>query len=115
MDYRGRLSNKQMERSLISNQWINNTVMTTEALIMLDLVATVVRNIGAKERGKLKVCANCKVMCDVLTLDIIKASQFALDGGSIISKIVQLERESEVDFEHMHVKTSNDNEELGCD
>ena len=49
-----------------------------------------------------------------LTSDRIKASQFALDGGWIISKIVQIENESDVEFEHMHVKTKNDDEERGC-
>ena len=87
--------------------------MAAEALIILDLVATVVRNVGAKQRGKFKVYTDCKVTCDVLTLDRIKASQFALDGGGIISKITQLERESYIEFEHMHVKTRKDNEELG--
>ena len=97
------------------NQWKPNTVMAAEALTILDLVATVVSNLGAKKKGKLKVCTDCKVTCDVLMLDRIKASQFVLDGGGIISKIGQLERESEVKFECAHVKTSNDNDELGYD
>ena len=87
--------------------------MAAEALIIFDLVATVVRNVGAKERGKLEVHTDCKVTCDVLTLVRIKASQFALDRGGTISKIMQLERECCIEFEHIHVKTRNDNEEIG--
>ena len=103
------------DRVVVSNQWKHNVVMAAEALTMLDLVATLVSNLGATKKGRLKVHTECKVTCDVLMLDRTKASQFALDGGGMISKIVQLERESDVEFEHTHVKTSNDNEELGCD
>ena len=85
-------------------------VVAAEALIMLDLVATVVRNIEAKEREKLKVFTDCKVTCDVLILDGIKASPFSLNGGGIISKIMQLERESDIEFEYVHIKTRNGNE-----
>ena len=65
---------------LISNQWINNTFIEAEALITLDLVTTVVRNIVTEEGGKLKLFTDCKITCDLLTLDRIKANQFALDG-----------------------------------
>ena len=88
--------------------------MEAETTIMLDLVTTVVRNIGANESGKLKVFADFKTTSDMLTLDSIKASQFALDGGGIISKIMQLENECKIEFEYVHVKTSNDNDEIGC-
>ena len=98
---------------VVSNQWINNAVMAAEAMIMLDLVTTVVRIIGTKGRGKLKVFTDCKAMCDVLILDRTKASPFSLDGGGIISKIIQLENDSDIEFEHAHVKTRNDNEERG--
>ena len=43
----------------------------------------------------------------------MKASQFALDGGEIISKITQLENECKIEFEHVHVKTRNDNDDNG--
>ena len=76
------------EGAVVSNQWKHNTAMAAEALTIFDLVATVVRNLGATKKGKLKVCTDCKVICDVLMLDRIKSSQFALDGGGIISKIV---------------------------
>ena len=48
-------------------------------------------------------------------LNKIKASQLALDGGSFISKILQLEKECAVEFEHMHVKTSSEEELIGYD
>ena len=49
----------------------------------------------------------------MLTLDRIKASKFASDGGGIISKLMHLENESKIEFEHVHVKTRNNAEELG--
>ena len=82
---------------------------------MIDLAATVIRNIGAKQSGKLKVFTDCKAMCDVLTLDRTRASQFTLGRRGIISKITQLENESDVEFECFHVKTRNGDEERGSD
>ena len=58
------------------------------------------KNIGANEHGKLKACADCKIVSDMLKLDRIKASQFALDGGVIISKIMKIKRECKIEFEH---------------
>ena len=43
----------------------------------------------------------------------MKASQLALDGGSIISKIIEIENGSKIEFEHIDVRTKNDNEESG--
>ena len=80
---------------------------------MLDLVTTGVKNIGANERGKLKVHADCKIVSDILTLDRTKESKFTLDGGAIISKITQIEKECKIEFEHVHVRTKNDNDESG--
>ena len=59
---------------LLSNQWIHNTVIAAEAITMLDLVTTVVRNVGVNESGKLKVFTNCKIVRDLLTSERIKAS-----------------------------------------
>lgn len=35
-----------------------------------------------------------------------------MDGGSIISKIIEIERESTVNFEHAHAKTTNELEDV---
>ena len=35
-----------------------------------------------------------------------------MDGGSIASKILEIERKSKVQFENMHVKTPKDDEEV---
>ena len=51
------------------------------------------KNVEENEHGRLKVCADCKIVSDLLTLDMVKASQFALDSGVIISKNVQVENE----------------------
>ena len=82
-------------------------------MITLDLVTMVVKNIGVKEHGRLRVHTDCKVVCDLLTLKRIKASKLALDGGSTISKIVEIVLESKMEFEHIHVRTKNDDDESG--
>ena len=63
------------------------------------------------ECGRLKVHTDFKVVCDFLISERIKASQLELHGGSIISKIVEIEKESNVVFEYIHVRTKNDNDE----
>ena len=50
----------------------------------------------------------------MLTLHVIKASLFALDRRAIISKITQTEKECKIEFECVHVRTKNDNDESGC-
>ena len=87
--------------------------MTAEAIITLDLATTVVRNIGVNENGKLKAFVDCEMISDMLTLDRTKTSQFALDGRETISTITQVENEREIEFECIHVKTRDDDEERG--
>ena len=69
------------------------------------------KNLGENEHGRLKACADCKIVSDLLISWMVKASQFALDSRVIISKIVQVENECEIEFEHAHTKTKNDNDE----
>ena len=40
-----------------------------------------------------------------------KASEVSGDRGSIMSKIIGLESNTNVDFEHVHTKITNDNED----
>ena len=69
-DYRiNRSKNK-----IVSNQWMQNVAIATEAITILDLVDTVINNIGGNESGKIAVCNDCKIVNDMLTLDRIKAS-----------------------------------------
>ena len=79
----------------------------------LDLVTTVVKNIGANACGKLTVHAYCEIVSDMLILDGIKANQLSLDGGVIISKNTHVEKECKIEFECIHVRTTNDNDESG--
>ena len=55
-------------------------------------------NVGVNEYGKLKVRTDCKIVSDVLTLDRIKASRLALEGGAIISRIMQIEKECKIEY-----------------
>ena len=92
---------------------MQNAVVAAEDITTLGIVRTVAKNIGVNECRKLKVHADCKIVSDMLTLDRIKASQFALDRGGIISKIMQLENGSDIEFECAQAKTRNDDEERG--
>ena len=38
------------------------------------------------------MCADCKVVCDFLLAERLKASQLVLDGGSTTSKIIEKEK-----------------------
>ena len=58
--------------------------------------------------------ADCKIVSDMLMLDRTKAIQFALDRGAIISKIIQIEKECEIEFECAHARSKNGNDENGC-
>ena len=42
---------------------------------------------------------------------MLKASQLALDRGSMISKILEIEKNSNVQLEHINVKTKKDDDE----
>ena len=82
-------------------------------MIILELVTIVVKNVGVNECGRLKAHADCKIVSDLITLDRIKVNRFALDGGVIISKIMQIEKERKIEFEHVHVRTKSYNAESG--
>ena len=56
---------------------------------------------------------DCTFLCDLLTSENIKAIQLALDCIFIMSKIIEIEKESKIEFEHIHVRTKNDNDESG--
>ena len=51
---------------------------------------------------------DCKVFWEMLTANNYKATQFEMNGGSSISKIIEIERESIVNFEHTNEKTTNE-------
>ena len=67
-------------------------------------------NIGIEEELLLKVQTGFKVVHEFLITERLKESQFVLDGGSIISKIIETEMKSNVQFEYVHVKTKQNNE-----
>ena len=71
---------------------MQNTVIAAEETITLDLVMIVLKNVGLDDYGMLKVHADCKVVCDLLIAKRSKAIQLALDGGSMISKIIEIEK-----------------------
>ena len=92
-----------------SSEWIQNTSVASGALITLDLVKIVAHNIGKVDAGLLNTHThthtNCKVEWELLTADRLKASQCALDAGSQISKIIEIENKRNIQFECMYVRT----------
>ena len=64
------------QSELWSNEWIQNAAMSSEALIILDLVKMVVQTIGQDNYGSLKVHADFKVVCELLKAKRLKSSQF---------------------------------------
>ena len=60
---------------------------------------------------KINTHTDCCKVWELLTADKLKAIQFAGDGGSIASKNIGLESNTNVEFEHVHVKTTNGNED----
>ena len=49
-----------------SNKCTHNEAIASEATIILDLVTTVAKNIWLDDYWMLKVCADFKVVCDLL-------------------------------------------------
>ena len=88
-----------------SSEWIQNTSVASGALITLDLVKIVAHNIGKVDAGLLNTHTDCKVEWELLTADRLKASQCALDAGSEISKIIEIENKRNIQFECMYVRT----------
>ena len=75
------------------------------------MVQIVARNMRNENEGALKTHMNCEVLWQILTADRLKANQHVMDGGSIISKMLEKWNESKVQFEHVHVKTTKKVEE----
>ena len=61
------------------------------------------QNVKEAEEVNIVINMNCREFWELLTSDTLKASQLAEDGGSIISRIIELENKSKIEFEHVHV------------
>ena len=77
---------------------------------MLNLAEMVVWNMRGYDKGEIKACTNCYKVWEFLIADKLKGSQFSGDGGSIISKTIELESKTKIEFEHEHLKIKNCNE-----
>ena len=80
------------QNTLWSNKWTHDAAIAAEELIILDLVKTMAQNVAQDGAGLLNTCTYCKVVWEMLTVDRLKARQCALDGGSTISKIIEIEK-----------------------
>ena len=91
-----------------SNHWKHGIAVAEEVLIVLDLAQPVSRNMRNENEGNFKIHVDWKLVWAILVADRFKASQCAMDRGSIINKIIEIERESKVSFEHTRVKITNE-------
>ena len=53
-----------------------------------------------------------KKVWEMVTSERLKASQFAGDGGSISSKMLEVEKKSNIEFEHIHVRKTEGSENV---
>ena len=77
---------------------------------MLNFFETVVWNMRGYDEGKIKVHADFYKVWEFLTADKLKSNQFAGDGGSIVSNIIELESKTKFLFDYENVKTKKGNE-----
>ena len=90
-----------------SRNWRKNALLATEAVMALDLVKAVEHSLRGYDEGKIKTHADyCKVQ-ELLISDEVKSRQFVGDGGLIISKIIELESKTRIEFKHACAKTKN--------
>ena len=94
-----------------SRKWGRNEALAVEALIVLDLVDAVVHYMKSSEEVKIVTHMDCRKVWKLLTSKTLKVSQLAGDGGSIISKIIELENKTKAEFEHVYatMKGNEDN------
>ena len=100
------------ENSVLSDTWKCKTAQSAEALKVLDLVETTARSMKNENEGMLTTHVDFKVAWEMLTDCTLKANQRAMDGGSISSKTLEIERKSKLKLEYVPVKTSKDDEEV---
>ena len=84
---------------------MKNIALAVEVEILLDLIEAVEHNVKGYDDEKIKTCADCRKVWELLTSEKVKASKFAGDGGSMISRIIALERKIKIEVEHAHAKT----------
>ena len=85
-----------MSNSAWSRNLSKNTALDAEVAVVLDLVEALEWNMGGYDEGKIKTHADCRKVWEFLTSDKLKASQFVWDGGSIIGRIIELERKTKI-------------------
>ena len=68
------------ENYIWHNNQNHNTPLGVKATITLDPSQIVVSNMQHTEEGSIKVCANCKKICELLTADSLESSQHSEMG-----------------------------------
>ena len=99
------------EHSIWSKKWKHNTHLEAEAMIVLDLMKAVARNIKNKWRH-IKKCLERKIVWEMLAALRFKASQCTIDGCHTKIKIIGLKTGSKVKVDHASIKIINKFEEI---
>ena len=96
-----------ISNSIWSRNWKKNKTLTVEALAVLDLVDAAAKSTKGVTGDKFVTHSDCRKSWELLISEKLKASQVAGDEISTIFRIIELERKSKIEFECMHVKTTN--------
>ena len=86
-----------------SRNWNKSTALGTEAATLLCLVEVVEINMRGCDEVKINIYTDCRKVWEMVAADGLKSSQLAGDGGSIVSRIIEIESKSKIDFEYIHV------------
>ena len=81
-----------------SRNWNKNTALAAEGATLLDLVEVVEINMRGYDEVKITMQAYCRKVWEMATANGLKASKLSGDGGSIISRIIEIESKSKFNF-----------------
>ena len=99
-DDHGRMS---MCGRIWSRNWNKSTDLATEAATLLDLFEAKEISMRGHDNGKITTHTDCIKAWEMVAANSSKASQLEGDAGSIVSRIIEIESKSKIDFEHAHI------------
>ena len=95
----------EIRNTSCSRNWSENRALATEEAKSLDLVDSVEIKMRGHDEVKITIHADCRKAWEMVVNYGLKISQIEGDGGSTVSRIIEIESKSEIDFEHIHVNT----------
>ena len=73
-----------------------NTALSAEAFIVLNLVDALAQNMKESEERNILTSMDFRKVCELLTSDALKSIRITGDSGSIVSRIIELEIKSKI-------------------